>query len=201
MQSNFSFILFTQKLRKVNIILQLECNMVQQTLKRAHAKIYRKAREIGISEIVFGIGFGLIAFIFNLVFHEFAHYAVAVLLGYPARIEGLFVFEGWTTVYADITNPTHLALIAAAGPMACLALGEYFWRFGRRSPFRYVAMILWFFGALPNLIPLPARDAWYLYNTIGPAWSWFIFLIAFGYVWARFLFDGVGPADWEEWIT
>jgi len=155
--------------------------MVRNHIEKAQKAVYRKAMEIGIPELVFGIGFGFVSLMFVLTFHELAHRTVAILLGYPARIEALLLFEGWTKVYADITNPLHLALIAGAGPFSCVLLGEYFWRFGRTSPLRYTALI----------------DAWYLYLTVGPAWTWFTFITIFGYVWARWLFGGVGPVRWE----
>ena len=171
--------------------------MTNGHLTRVSSKLRERAKEIGIPDLIFGFAVGVIILYGALIIHELFHVFFAWLFGYPAGIGALLMFEGWTVVAKEIVNPQAKAIIALAGPLGSFFVGMYFWKQGKHSIERYLALVLWLISTAPNLLPLAdGRDATYIIQGFGYPFAWFIFLVTFGYMWAKLLEEGIGPLRW-----
>jgi len=117
-----------------------------------------------LEEIPYGkMLFSVIAFIgYSLLatrIHELGHFIVARLLGYTSYTTMVTQFFGSTQVVGSI-NPSHLIIIAYAGPIISFIIGSYLWFLEENGLARFGAIPFWIYSTLPNLDPtVPFTDA------------------------------------------
>ena len=147
-------------------------------LTRLAKKLEYWFSERGFPKFVYVTAISFLFFLISTTIHELGHFISASLLGCEAGIRYVSLFTGSTGL--GECHPHVLSIIALSGPLFAFAVGLLIWEYDENSPWRVLALIMFFLSSILQLIPKEPLDmgkaiAWGLNPIVG----WIIFLTVF----------------------
>jgi hypothetical protein len=142
----------------------------------------KRARRVKFEEFLRYLAIGILSIFFSVAFHESMHVLTALANGCFAGIQELNWMFGVSGVTEKCPKEA-LMKIAISAPILSFFAGLFFWfAFGKDSEARLLAISLFAYSVLPNLIPtVPTTDFAKAVEFGLPLWfAWGFLLFATG---------------------